>query len=255
MAAAWPLTIAAFAVATAPRAVAAPMQRLAITTTPRCSTTGRAFLVAQGVTLTMFDSYGDGWNGNSLTIGGEQYCFPDAFGDCSSTTVYDIYANSVTYDFCIDLTACLEVMFNAGGAFVEETSWNIADASGTILASGGAGESGFVGDCGFGCTDPLACNYDPDATGDDGSCDFECIGCTDRGPCNYDATATQDDGSCWPTMIVVSVVATTASCGGCTDPDACNYDATAIFEDGSCLANDDCGVCVVTTPLVWMHRP
>ena len=48
-----------------------------------------------------------------------------------------------------------------------------------------------------GCTDPAACNYDPNATVDDGLCDFEsCIGCTDPDACNYDATATQEDGSC-----------------------------------------------------------
>ena len=204
---------------------------------------GSCIFGGTGVTLTMFDSYGDGWNGNSLTIGGEQYCFPDAFGDCSSTDVFTIYADSVTYDFCIDLTACLEILFNATGTYVAETSWNIADASGAILASGGAGESGFVGDCGFGCTDPLACNYDPNASGDDGSCNFDCVGCTDPGACNYDATATQDDGSCLANDDCGVCGGDNSTCSGCTDPDACNYDAAAIFEDGSCLANDDCGVC------------
>ena len=204
---------------------------------------GSCIFGGTGVTLTMFDSYGDGWNGNSLTIGGEQYCFPDALGDCSSTDVFTIYADSVAYDFCIDLTACLEILFNATGTYVSETSWNIADASGTILASGGAGESGFVGDCGFGCTDPLACNYDPDASGDDGSCNFDCIGCTDPEACNYDATATQDDGSCSVNDDCGVCGGDNSTCSGCTDPDACNYDAAAIFEDGSCLANDDCGVC------------
>ena len=32
-----------------------------------------------------------------------------------------------------------------------------------------------------------ACNYNPDATEDDGSCDYEsCAGCTDEMACNYD---------------------------------------------------------------------
>jgi hypothetical protein len=48
-----------------------------------------------------------------------------------------------------------------------------------------------------GCMDSTACNYDPDATVDDGSCEFtSCAGCTDDTACNYDATATLDNGSC-----------------------------------------------------------
>ena len=72
----------------------------------------------------------------------------------------------------------------------------------------------------LGCTDTLACNYDADATEDDGSCiyaieyydcdgfclndtdgdgicdELEIEGCTDSLACNYDADATEDDGSC-----------------------------------------------------------
>lgn len=76
-----------------------------------------------------------------------------------------------------------------------------------------------------GCTDAAACNYDPAATNDDGSCEFlSCAGCTDAGACNYDATATIDDGSCEFT-----------SCAGCTDVNAINYDATATIDDASCI--------------------
>jgi hypothetical protein len=45
-----------------------------------------------------------------------------------------------------------------------------------------------------GCTDPTACNYDPTATVDDGSCTFP--GCTDSDACNYDPDAGCDDGNC-----------------------------------------------------------
>jgi len=82
-----------------------------------------------------------------------------------------------------------------------------------------------IGDL-YGCTDPLACNYDPYANIDDGSC-LTAYGCTDIAACNYDATATCDDGSCLTAY-------------GCMDALACNYDATATCDDGSCLTAYGC---------------
>ena len=88
----------------------------------------------------------------------------------------------------------------------------------------------FVGSClsCSGCMDSTACNYDPTATSDDGSCDFiSCyqLGCADPSACNYDSAADTNDGSCEFT-----------SCVGCTDSNACNYDSTAtIAFDGSCI--------------------
>lgn len=52
------------------------------------------------------------------------------------------------------------------------------------------------GVCSPGCTDETACNYNADATFDDGSCDYSCYGCTDSEALNYDGEATTDDGSC-----------------------------------------------------------
>ena len=73
-----------------------------------------------------------------------------------------------------------------------------------------------------GCTDAGACNYNPNATVDDGSCDFaSCAGCTDATACNYNPNAQDDDGSC-----------EYESCLGCTEPGACNYDPTATQDDG-----------------------
>ena len=183
------------------------------------------------VSLVMYDSYGDGWNANTLTIAGVDYCFPDAFGDCGSTDVYLIYADSLVFNLCLDLTGCTAVTYNPTGTWQSETSWEILDETGNVISSGGA-ESGFVGECGFGCTDPEACNYDLGATEDDGSCDFDCTGCTDGTACNFDPSATEDDGSCEFT-----------SCLGCTDSTACNYNAEATVDDGSCLQLDLCGIC------------
>jgi len=49
--------------------------------------------------------------------------------------------------------------------------------------------------CIYGCTDATSCNYDVNATCDDGSCELP-DGCMDPVACNYDSTASCDDGSC-----------------------------------------------------------
>jgi hypothetical protein len=77
-----------------------------------------------------------------------------------------------------------------------------------------------------GCTDSLACNYNPAAVVDDGSC-LTAYGCTNPAACNYDSLATCDDGSCLTAY-------------GCTNPAACNYDSTATCDDGSCLTVYGC---------------
>jgi gliding motility-associated-like protein len=69
-----------------------------------------------------------------------------------------------------------------------------------------------------GCTDPLACNFDPNADCEDGACILP--GCTDPIACNFNPNTTCDDGSCiFP---------------GCTDLIACNFDPQAGCDDGSC---------------------
>ena len=88
-----------------------------------------------------------------------------------------------------------------------------------------------------GCTDPTACNYDPLATCDDGSC-AGLWGCMDNTACNYNALATCDDGSC----ILPD---------GCTDPAACNYNAIYLCDDGNCVY--DVGIPIVTNSCPGMN--
>ena len=123
----------------------------------------------------------------------------------------------------------------------------------------------------YGCTDIYACNVNPAATADDGSCyyadeGFDCdgnpdiddpvpvenvYGCTDMEAMNYNSAANVDDGSC--TYVVVGCTDPTANnymaaantdqnpsiCTydvyGCTDPAAPNYVADANIDDGSCI--------------------
>lgn len=47
-----------------------------------------------------------------------------------------------------------------------------------------------------GCTDPAALNYDPEASINDGSCQYAVAGCTDPAAINYNSAATFDDNSC-----------------------------------------------------------
>jgi hypothetical protein len=105
-----------------------------------------------------------------------------------------------------------------------------------------------LGGSACGCTDPLATNYDPNATFDDGSCTYCTYGCTDEACDNYDPNATCDDGSCncdtpgctdpLATNYNSNATVDDGSCTyiyGCTDPNATNYDSAATQDDGSCV--------------------
>lgn len=86
-----------------------------------------------------------------------------------------------------------------------------------------------------GCTDPSACNFDPDDSVDDGSCEYPTDGLDCGGNCLEDADG---DGICDGNEIP-----------GCTYVSACNFDPGATEEDGSCtfpLPGLDCaGNCLI----------
>lgn len=74
-----------------------------------------------------------------------------------------------------------------------------------------------------GCTNPLADNYDPNATIDSGNCIIS--GCTNALADNYNPSANNNDGSC-----IIS---------GCTDPQALNYNSNANNDNGTCTYQRD----------------
>ena len=80
----------------------------------------------------------------------------------------------------------------------------------------------------IGCADPLAYNYNPEATEDDGSCEYFILGCTDVESFNYDEDATQDDGSC-------EYKSSELMYSGCDDPEANNYNPNATINDSTCF--------------------
>jgi hypothetical protein len=102
-----------------------------------------------------------------------------------------------------------------------------------------------------GCTNLAACNFDINATDENGTCTFpaqyedcngnclndedgdnvcdelEIFGCTVVLSCNYDPAATENDGSCDFT-----------SCADCKDVEACNYNSSAVLSDNTMCVYD-----------------
>ena len=116
-------------------------------------------------TINMYDSFGDGWNGNNLT-------FADSTGAIFFTTTLPS-GSSGTDSICIP-DGCIIVTCD-GGAWQGEVSWDILDSTGAIVLSGGAPYNGYLGTCIFGCTDPNAINYNPSAHINLGFCSYGCI--------------------------------------------------------------------------------
>ena len=178
-----------------------------------------------GLTDSPFESayweYNDAWTPDS-TGNGEYVYLP--FVDPIELTTEDFYFLGVINEF--ESEAQLTVLGNANsdtdgstgdysmsgaGDFVWFTSQTATPAIRLVLSPEPFTYPG--------CTDLTACNYDPDAEEDDGSCEYEtCTGCMDVEACNYDELAIiSDSGSCvYPTEFI--------DCdGNCSDPNACNY--------------------------------
>ena len=213
-------------------------------------------------TIDMQDSYGDGWNGNVLSIMSE---------DSVASMAYTIETGAYgTAQACIDMSGCNTISVG-GGLYGAEVSWSISDADGAILSEGGSPDTLFVGTCYIdGCTDETALNFDIDATVDDGTCIAIVEGCMNADYAEYNADVNVEDGSCTTLLCASTVVSmdmvdsygdgwngnilslngeeytlaagsegssVVGECGGygCMNPDAANYDVDATDDDGSCV--------------------
>ena len=89
-------------------------------------------------TLNMYDSYGDGWNGNILNYNGQNFTFNSGSSDTQYIT---ITAPSPPYvlvggDNCIEgISSTITV---GGGSWPSEVSWSIIGCDGATIISGGA---------------------------------------------------------------------------------------------------------------------
>ena len=78
-----------------------------------------------------------------------------------------------------------------------------------------------------GCMNPNACNYNPQATVDDGSCLLPGTPCDDNNP-NTMNDSINPDCLCAGILIVQ----------GCMDPNSCNYNPQANMDDNTCIYPD-----------------
>lgn len=99
-----------------------------------------------------------------------------------------------------------------------------------------------------GCTDPVAFNYNPAATVDDGSCDYDC-GCDDvyEPVCAYDFLTGEYttyvnlcEAECAQEWFIVEGDCDDQPVYGCTDEAAVNYNPDATEDDGSCVTVTEC---------------
>lgn len=189
-------------------------------------------------TLYLQDSFGDGWNGAqyqvvTLNAGDTLTSGTLAAGSSDSTNV-------CFTDGCYMLTA-------GGGVFDGELFFQLVLGEDTLVDGvANAFYSFSIGDAECsGCADPLACNYDAEATSY-----ADCIyaACTDPEACNYVEASCHDQTLCtYPDSEFVDCfgeclndanengICDELEITDCTYPGACNYNAAALVDDGTCI--------------------
>ncbi len=151
---------------------------------------------------------------NSITVQIGTSSFPDEVSyiltDDNGTEFLNITGGGApaSYELCLPNGCYSFQMFDAFGDGWNGATYSIQFTGGASIISGNfpnipafsafeKTEYFLIGPGVLGCNDPGACNYDPLATCNNGSCDYtSCIGCMNSLACNYNASATIDDGNC-----------------------------------------------------------
>jgi len=188
----------------------------------------------------------------------------------AAVLTYHVAADSITSDMMSDnmMIGMLNgqmatITFDGSSIFIEDAEIIIAD----LIAENGVVhviDAIIMPELG-GCTDLNACNWNPVANVDDGSCEYvSCAGCLNELACNYDSTATINDApSCtFPEDLYGADyydclgnclndadgdgICDEAEVDGCVYEDACNYNPDATEDDGSC-DYESCAGCMDET--------
>jgi len=202
------------------------------------------------ITLTGADSYGDGWNGNTLTVNGASYAVEGSSGSWDLGVL-------ASGDYAV---SC------GGGSWGSEVSWAFSDAAGNTILSGSVGDYTLtVGDSGCADGDAHSLSVGGGSWGSEvgwsiaGTSYSGSVGdfslCLADGDYTFDMTDAYGDGWNGNTATITDsdggVVASGGldagasgsfdfnlggppPIGGCTDPGAPNYNADAEVDDGSC---------------------
>jgi hypothetical protein len=137
----------------------------------------------------------ENWN----TINAEGQVVFYAYNPTTGEGVYNEYPYAQGY--CMSNSSCYQLVLYS---FEQNTNnVTVSNAQGEVILSGDLANFAYLQTAVSapneisGCTDPMACNYDSNATCDIGSCLYYCGGCTDPLAWNYNSEATFDDGTCY----------------------------------------------------------
>ncbi len=190
-----------------------------------CDTTIDADDVTNGVPTPDGDGIGASIVPSEFDVNGNNVCDDEEEQGCTSLTAcnYDVTA-------VIDDGSCFEPVANCYQC-IRDAAGN---ANGGIIFIDSDGDGICNASEILGCTDPIACNFDADATDNDGSCNLPEAGCSE---CDGDVVLVIDaDGNGTPDCEEVF---------GCTTVGACNYNPEATIDNGSCLiAVENCSRCL-----------
>jgi len=167
-------------------------------------------------------------NGVCVSFGG----YNDSPAGCSSLGNYSAIwptdwntSTSGTYSAVVDLSGTslsgsgdwsfvLYNGYSSSSAVTYDATWTLND----VCPNGNPDTPG--------CTEPTACNFNSDATVDDGSCLFDDA----LGVCGGDCDSDSDQNG----------VCDDAEIPGCTNEEADNYNPSATQDDGSCEFTEPC---------------